>query len=271
MSTLASGLVRAGTHTFSVRESGSGDPVVLLHGIGSSSASWVPLFSALPGFHLMAWDAPGYGESTPLAAKAPLASDYASALADMLDALGLQRVFLVGHSLGALIAGAFAAKHPERVRALVLADPASGYGAAPEADRLKMQQGRLKMLADLGPKGMAEQRGAQLLSKNASKEALDLVRHSMSRIDPAGYTQAVLMLAGGRLLEDAARYPGPALVLCGSEDTVTPEEGCRKVAAALPNGVYRTLPGLGHASYVESPQMVADALKNFLQDGKHGL
>lgn len=255
--------------TVCYRESGAGEPVLLLHGVGSSSGSWVDFMGVagevLRGRRFIAWDAPGYGDSAPLKPDVPRAADYADSLAAMLAVLGVDKFVLVGHSLGALIAGAFAAAHPARVQALILLDPAGGYGASPAEARQKMIDGRLRMLAELGPQGMAEQRGAALLSPGASAEAIDLVKWSMARVNPGGYEQAVRMLAEGRLADDAARYSaGPVSVMCGSEDTVTPEEGCRRIAAACRGAEYRSLPGLGHASYVESPRMVAAEMARFL-------
>lgn len=214
-------------------------------------------------FRLIAWDAPGYAESTPLAPAAPAAADYAEALVHLLDALAIERTVLVGHSLGALMAASFARQHPTRVARLLLADPASGYGLADEATRNDRLQSRLKLMNELGPEGMAERRGAQLLSANASADALALVRWSMRRLRPDGHAQAAYMLAGGRLLEDVAHYNGQTLVVCGSEDKITPEEGCRKVAQACRNGRYRSLPGLGHACYVEAPQTLASIMREF--------
>ncbi len=259
--------------TVCYRECGKGEPVLLLHGVGSSSASWVDFMAcageALRGRRLIAWDAPGYGDSSRLPQDAPMAADYAGALHAMLDTLGVNQFELIGHSLGALIAGAFAAAHPARVRALIMLDPAGGYGASTDEVRQKMIDGRLRMLAELGPKGMAEQRGAALLSPKASVEAIDLVKWSMGRVDVKGYEQAVRMLARGRLAEDAAKYvgsppAGPVSVMCGTEDTVTPEEGCRRIAAACRGAEYRSLPGLGHAGYVENPSMVAAEIARFL-------
>jgi len=264
---------RIGDAEICYRETGSGEAMLLLHGVGSSSASWVDFMAEasqfFPGRRLIAWDAPGYGESSRLPQRAPVAADYAAALSGMLESLGITQMILVGHSLGALIAGAFASKHPQQVRALVLLDPAGGYGAATDEARQKMVDGRLNMLATLGPQGMAEQRGAALLSPRASAAAVDLVKWSMARVDVAGYEQAVRMLAEGRLAEDAAHFAehssAPLAVMCGSEDTVTPEEGCRKIAAACRGAEYRTLPGLGHAGYVESPRMVAVELDDFIR------
>jgi pimeloyl-ACP methyl ester carboxylesterase len=256
-------LLVAGPSRFTYRESGVGEPVILLHGIGSSSASWMPLFNALGGHRLIAWDAPGYGGSTPLEKPRPLAADYAAALTSFLDALKLERVLLVGHSLGALMAGAFAVAQPRRVTSLLLLDPAGGYGAASAEAREKVRQGRLAMLRDLGPAGMAEQRAASLLSASAPEPALAWVRYSMSRVIPAGYEQAVHMLADSHLAADARLFTGTAMVACGSADSVTPEAGCRTIASAFHNATYVTIEGAGHASYVEAPGSVATLIRDF--------
>ena len=271
-----------------IRETGAGEPLLLLHGVGSSSASWVDFMAVaqdyFPGKRLIAWDAPGYGDSSPLPQASPGSADYAAALVALLDALGIDSLVLIGHSLGSLIAGAFAAAHPERVRSLVLLDPAGGYGAATAEARQKVIDGRLGMLAELGPQGMADQRGAALLSTKATFSAAELVKWSMGRVNPHGYAQAVRMLAAGRLAEDVARYGEsktaqlkaaapdsvlpvaalPVAVMCGSDDTVTPEAGCRSIAAACPGAIYETLPGLGHAGYVEAPHAVAAQLARVL-------
>lgn len=232
-------------------------PLVLLHGIGSASASWLWQLQHFGRERLvLAWDAPGYGSSTPLAMDAPQAGDYAGALEQLLDALGIGPFVLVGHSLGALMAAAFAARHPHQVQRLVLLSPAAGYGLATAAQREEKLQARLALMQRLGPAGLAAQRSGNLLSDAAGAEARALVRWNMAQLDAHGHAQAARMLASGRLIEDVARYPGPLLVACGSADTVTPEPGCRAIAAAALQGEYRSLPGLGHACYAEDPATV---------------
>ena len=106
---------------------------MLLHGIGSNAGSFEPLINALPDtLDVIAWNAPGYGNSTPLTTAAPAPRDYARALAGLLDALGLRKIALAGHSLGALFAGSFAALYPERVAGLALLSPALGYRVPPD-------------------------------------------------------------------------------------------------------------------------------------------
>jgi pimeloyl-ACP methyl ester carboxylesterase len=248
-----------------MRTSGPGDAptLVCLHGIGSGAASWLHVARALaPQVRVIAWDAPGYGSSSPLAASAPRAADYAARLGELLQALDIQRCVLVGHSLGALVAGAAAdtrsALHAHIAR-LVLISPARGYGAAGREDEAQRVRGqRLGALAQLGIAGMAGQRADRLLSAQASDTARQWVRWNMGRLHEGGYRQAIELLCGDDLL--AALPPAmPVRVLCGGEDVVTPPAACREVAAAC--GVaLEEWPGAGHACYVEQPQAVARVL-----------
>ncbi len=249
------------------REAGSGRPLVLLHGIGSGSGSFIRQLETLSDrLRVIAWDAPGYGMSPALPQSAPVAADYASALTGLLDALGLDRVLLAGHSLGALTAGAFALAHPQRLGGLILMNPAGGYGAADEEVRREKLDARLSMMDRLGPRGMAEKRGAALVSPAASDEARRLVVWNMSQLRPDGHAQAARMLASGRLAEDAARYAGPALVIGSTGDTVTPEAGCKAIAAAFPKARYVSIEGPGHASYVEAPGEINTRIEEFARE-----
>jgi pimeloyl-ACP methyl ester carboxylesterase len=107
------------------RRAGSGPPLVMLHAAPNSSLVLEPLIAPLAEARtVIALDAPGYGESEPLALRRPTIRDYAHALGETLDALGLDRVDLYGSHTGAKTAVAFAGIRPDRVRKLVL----EGYG-----------------------------------------------------------------------------------------------------------------------------------------------
>ncbi len=244
------------------RQAGQGAPVlVLLHGIGSASGSWVAQLDALSATHtVLAWDAPGYGQSEPLPDSQPTPQAYAQRLWAWLDALGFHEpLTLVGHSLGALMATAAAAgEHSARVRALVLLSPAAGYGqAAPELREAKRDD-RLHKLASLGPAGMAEQRGAAMLSPQAPAEMVAYVKDTMARIHPAGYTQATHMLANADLASLLAQVRCPVTVACGEADTITPPAGCRALAeqAGLPEAPFVSLGPVGHACAIEAAPAV---------------
>ena len=265
--------VRAGEARVSYREAAGKRgkealPLVLLHGIGSGAASWVQQFEALGEGEnprrVLAWDAPGYGASTPVASASPVAAEYAGVLAGWLDALGIERCVLAGHSLGAIIVGAFAAAQPARVSGLLLISPAGGYGAADPAVREEKRAARLAMLAELGPQGLADKRSANMLSPHASDEARAWVRWNMSRVVPHGYAQATHLLANADLAADLARCVGkvPMAVAVGAEDTITPPPACERLAHVA-QAPFETVPRAGHAGYIEQPAAYNALLDTF--------
>ncbi len=250
----------AGGARVSHRESGHGAAVthVLLHGIGSASGSWVRQLDAAHGkaLRVLAWDAPGYGGSSALAADWPQAGDYAERLWAWLDALGAKApITLVGHSLGALMAARAALQAPQRVQRLVLLAPAAGYGDAEPALREQKLHDRLATLQRLGPQGMAQARAAAMLSPAAPGELVDAVRESMAQVIPAGYTQAARLLAQGTLARDLAQWRGAVAVASGAADGITPPASCQAIAKAA--GVaWNDLGSVGHACPLEAPGQV---------------
>jgi pimeloyl-ACP methyl ester carboxylesterase len=167
-------------------------------------------------------------------------------------------VTLVGHSLGALMAAAAAGLQPERAQSLVLLSPAQGYGQAEPEERESRRSDRLRKLATLGPAGMAEQRGAAMLSASAPADLVAYVKDTMARVLPAGYTQATHMLAHADLAGLLPAVRCPVTVACGEADAITPPAGCQALArqAGLP---YVSLGPAGHACALEAADAV-DAL-----------
>jgi pimeloyl-ACP methyl ester carboxylesterase len=106
--------------------SGSGPPLVLLHGVSFTAASWAPLFSALSGWRLLAPDLPGHGLSDPTTYRRGHVRQHARELLDdILDALGLDEAPVVGHSLGGMLALWYAAAGAGRISRLVaMGEPA---------------------------------------------------------------------------------------------------------------------------------------------------
>lgn len=258
---------RIGGALRSWREAGGGDalPLVLLHGIGSNSSSWAGQFVGFSNERrVVAWNAPGYVGSDNLAPQWPSARDYGAALLALLDHLGIQRCALVGQSLGAIVAAAVAVEAPERVAALMLASPASGYSAHPGEALPAPVAGRFAEVEALGPHGLADKRAGRLVTERASKEARDLVWKAMSEVTIDGYRQASRMLACADIKRDAARLTVPTIVAWGGEDVVTPPAACRAVAAAVPGGRAIEVPALGHGFATEDPVAFNDVVRQLL-------
>jgi pimeloyl-ACP methyl ester carboxylesterase len=248
-------------------------PWVLLHGIGSGSASWVyqlDTADASGAVQVLAWDAPGYADSTALPMAQPTAQDYAQRLWAWLDARGLQRVRLVGHSLGAIMAASAARLQPERVANLILLVPAQGYGPAPDDVRLKRTTDRLTAFNELGVQKMAEQRAPALLTPGADPEHVALATYMMSRLHTIGYTQATQMLAQADIAADlrafAAHSTAPITVACGELDSITPAKNCRALAQAT-GAHYISLGDVGHLCAVQASTEV-NTLLGITGDGE---
>ena len=240
--------------------------VVLLHGISSGAASWLDVALQLADkVRVLAWDAPGYGVSTPLAQSAPADADYAQALAQSLLVLGVRRCILVGHSLGALMAARLALMAaPGLVEQLVLISPAGGYGAAAKAEQQsKVREGRLAALAEKGVAGLAAVIDQRLVSSEAPEVVRAWVRWNTARMQPQGYAQAVELLCGSDLAQARGRLGMPVEVWVGEHDVVTTPAACKSWSEML-GAHYGTLAAAGHASPVEQPMEVAHRLASLL-------
>lgn len=246
-----------------------GLPVLLLHGISSGAGSWQALAEALPGRRLLAWDAPGYGPSAPLPDSQPGAQAYAEAAALALQALGLGRVLLVGHSLGAIVATALAARRVAspagpQAAGLLLLSPACGYAADP-VRAAQVQADRLTALAAQGVQGLAQTVSRRLRSAQASPAQHAQIAQVAQGLTAHGCAQAVHLLCHSDLPGLAAPLQSrwlaqggalPAHVACGSDDIVTPPAACAALATTL--GLpFSQLPGAGHACVLEQAQAVA--------------
>jgi pimeloyl-ACP methyl ester carboxylesterase len=234
---------------------GKGSPLVLLHGIGSNSRSWRRQLGGLSDdFTVIAWDAPGYGRSSdpPGRPVQPSMRFYADTLRDTLDALGLTRVFLLGHSTGGVIAQEFYRVYPDCVRALILADTRYVSSAA------GLEQ-RLHSIRTLTPAQLAAERAPKLLSRNALPDVVREVVSIMSEVRPAGYEFAAIALAASDTRDAVRDLRVPTLLIWGAEDEITP------VWEEIPPGTaLEIIRDAGHLCYIEQPERFNRIIREFL-------
>jgi pimeloyl-ACP methyl ester carboxylesterase len=234
--------------------------LVLLHGIGSGSASWLAQLEAAAlapdDTCVLAWEAPGYGESHAVTTEQPVAAEYARHLWAWLDALHITHpITLAGHSLGALMAASAAISQPTRVQQLLALSPAQGYGASSEEVRNQKRDDRLHQLNTLGPAGMAAKRGSAMLSPKASEAHIAFIQQVMAQVQVHGYTQATHLLAQGDLLADLKQWTGPLTIASGRADTITPMVNCQDLAQAC-HVAWHDLGDVGHACALEGASAV---------------
>lgn len=237
----------------------SRETVIFVHGTGQDHSIWVlpTRYFARHDRNVLAVDLPGHGRS----GGAPLGTVEAIAdwLIAVLDAAGLNRAAIVGHSLGSLAAIAGAARHPERVRAIALIGstlPMRVSGALLEAARSNRHEA-IDMLTIWGH-SKAAQMGGNPIPGNWT---LGSGQRLMERASP-GVIHADLMACNEYTagLEHAAAVRCPALLILGERDQLTPARSATRLAEALPNAETVILKGCGHAMLAEQPDTVLDQL-----------
>lgn len=228
--------------------------VVLLHGIGAHAGHFRFQFPALAAqARVLAWNAPGYMLSDALVNSEPQAADYEQALDDFLQATGVQRCLLVGHSFGSAVAQAFTIAHPGRVAGLVL----SGTGVGQRdlaAGRRAAYEERIRRIR-LGGYQYADAGVDHLVGPGLPRHVRDLVVETSRGLRAEGLERAAAFRLSSFYSPDQAhRITCPVLLVQGSEDRINPrEENADLLLPRLPRGRMEVWPGIGHMPEVEAP------------------
>ncbi|MEO0036062.1 MAG: hypothetical protein RLZZ501_2085 [Pseudomonadota bacterium] len=230
-------------------------PVVLLvHGAGADHSVWALQSRGLArrGFAVLACDLPGHGRS---GGAAPVSiAAIADGLADLLAAVGGARATVVGHSMGALAALDLAARHPERVGALVLLGAAARMPVHPDllaAARDDLPRAAA-MIAGWGHGGAPG--GVPGLHPPA------LTRRLVEASPPGVLAAGLAACAAYDGTEAAARVRAPTLLLVGGADRMSPAKAGQALAGLIPGARITRLEGAGHMLMADRPEAVLDAL-----------
>ena len=238
------------------REAGpmDGAVILLLHGIGSSSAGYRAQLAGLSDrFRVVAWNAPGYGASTKLDAPEPTALDYAEAVARFMDSLGIGRAAaLAGSSWGSVIALNVAEARPDRVSALLLSAPNTARGALPaEARAAALAEARRNV-----PQPGADRRAVadRLLTPDTPEPVRLLVERLRDDLTPDGWLAAMHMMFTTDTPSIIGRVECPVAILAGARDRLAPLElHGEKLRAAKPDAALHVLADCGHMLKLEAP------------------
>jgi pimeloyl-ACP methyl ester carboxylesterase len=239
---------------------GEGEPMLLVHGLGGTANSFSPLVGAFAATHRVCVpDLPGAGRS-PRVGEISIARLVADVLA-VMDALRLQAVHLVGHSMGTVVCQHLAAVAPGRVRDLVLLGPLS---EPPEAARPALRS-RAEAAAASGMGPIAEvicERGLAAVTRQRKPVITGFVRELLQRQAPADYAAHCLALAAA-VKADPSRITCRTLLVAGFEDTTSPPASVAALAASLAGATHVELPDCGHWTALEQPEAVVAAMRVF--------
>ena len=229
-------------------EAGTGDraPIVFLHGVGSDKSVWRPqLDHFAQERRAIAFDYPGYGESDP-APEGTSRDDYASAIASAMAELGVGEAHICGLSLGGVIAIALHALAPERCISLTLAD---SFATHPDGQAIYDRS----IAASENMRALADGRVDVLLAAPADPEVRQEVIETMAAIDPAAFRigAAAVWLADQH--ERARDIRVPTLVLCGSDDHVTPPSLSLVLTRLIPGARCEIIERARHLANLDRP------------------
>lgn len=244
--------------------------LVFLHGIGGGHGAWDEqlAFFSQHGYRAIAWDQPGYGD-------VPAAEPYdLERIAEAVQATVQREVgepaVLVGHSMGGFVAQETYARHPQSVRALVLAFTSAAFGGSGS------DFAREFIAARIGPLDAGRSMGeiaAQLMptlrSARSDPEGLARAERLMAAVPPQTYRKAVALLTtfDRRALLPEIRVP--TLLVAGSDDKTAPASVMERMAARIPGAEFVKLEACGHLGPMDQPEAFNTVLLDFLQ--RHSL
>jgi pimeloyl-ACP methyl ester carboxylesterase/putative sterol carrier protein len=256
---------------------GRGEPLFLLHGLGGSKISWLPVLPALAEHHrVIAPDMPGHGESDK-----PRGADfspryYARVVRMLMDETGTGRAVVVGNSMGGRVALELALRSPRRVKAMALLDPAvpglrwryvMGFTriVPTEWSRVSLPLRRRwtevavrRLFADpsrLPPEAI----------RTAANEFLRIYQDPAARLAFFASLRQIVMERPGPFFASMRRVRQPALVLFGDRDHLVPARLGAALAEHLPNAELHFLHGVGHVPQFEATEQTLSLLNPFLE------
>jgi 4,5:9,10-diseco-3-hydroxy-5,9,17-trioxoandrosta-1(10),2-diene-4-oate hydrolase len=255
---------------------GGGLPLVMLHGGGPGASAWSNFGAALPrfaaDFRTLLVDQPGFGDSD----KPPVVGNYfrhsAGYLAAFLDELGIERIHLLGNSLGGGTAARFAIEHPKRVGRLVLmgpgglnlnvlsADPTEGvqrlmdFSANPSREAMRAFISTMVVDQSLVTDELVDERLADA-TKPGAREAMASMGASFWNPDT---------FEDGMIWRDAHRIRQHTLLTWGREDRVNPLDGALVALKQIPKAQLHVFPHCGHWAQIEAAEQFHAVTRTFL-------
>jgi len=256
--------VNVGPTRVRVRTVGEGPPLLLVMGIGGNLDMWQPLAEALHGRELVMFDFPGTGGST-LSFLPPTMGFNALMVRLLLKRLNLSKVDVLGYSWGGILAQHLAMQHPRSVRRLVLVATTVGLGGKPPpfdvAARLATPRRYYSRsyFRDVAP---------SLYGGRYRTDADMVETHAATRTgrppSPAGYISQLAALAGYSTIPGLPFVSAPTLIIAGGDDPIVDTFNPRLIARLVRRSRLEVIPDAGHLLLVDSPEVAAPLIEEFL-------
>ncbi len=256
--------MRTGDGLIHFERSGKGQPLVLIHGVGSSLQGWDEVSAALEAeFDILRLDLRGHGRSAEISG--PYSIDaFAADVITVLDEAGVARADLVGFSLGGLIAQRLAVGWPQRFNRIVLLSAVAGR----TAEEREKVVARLDMIRKGGIEtilGAAHERWFTANFARAHPDVIEARMDELRQVHLPSYLEAYRVFGQTELVDTRGAITHPTLVMTGEFDQGSNVRMAETMHRLIPNSELRILPGLKHSVLVEASQLIADHVREFLK------
>jgi pimeloyl-ACP methyl ester carboxylesterase len=234
------------------RAAESGEPLLFIHGAGGTHSHWGHQLTGLARVNRCALDLPGHGRSGGSGQSS--ISGYGEVILQFMDALGIDRATLAGHSMGGAVCLHLALSHPSRVHRLILV----GSGA-----RLRVLPSLLEgMLSDF-PATVEDMLG-WAFSNHADAELIRAGKQEWLENEPRVVHDDFAACDLFDVMDRLDEIRCPTLVLCGGEDMLTPPKYASYLAEHIPDATLVIIPQAGHMVMLEQPELVNQAIGAFV-------
>ena len=256
--------VRVGSLRLRVSRQGEGPPVLLLGGLGNSLAVWDNLVSELTGLHTIAVDAPGTGSSSTPALALSMA-ELADVYAQLVQALDLDQVSVLGLSFGGAVAQQLAYQSPRLVSRLVLCGTGPGLGGHPGTPAaLHELASPARYYSAAGTRRATPVIYGGRVAREPERFGRELQQRLASPPSVYGYYCQLAALVGWSSLPWLGRIAAPTLVLAGDADPVYPIENAMILGRSIPKARVEVLRDGGHLFVMDSASEIAPSINAFL-------
>ena len=253
------------TGKISYNEKGiSSETIICLHGIGGDNESFEPQVNGLSSkYRIISWNMPGYKGSKPLENFS--FQGLSTSLNEFLSDLKLEKVTLMGQSIGGMLAQEFYYHYPKKVKSLILIATTSAFGGRNEEFKKEFLEKRLKpILEGKKMKDLAKRFVPSILSKTATSDVINKAIESMEGVSEETYKKVIECLVTFDRYKDLPLIKVPCCLISGSEDNNSPSKTMMKMSDKLKFAEYYDLKNTGHLVNLESPVKTNNIVLKFL-------
>jgi 3-oxoadipate enol-lactonase len=245
--------------------SGKGLPLVFCHGFTTTGQFWREQVKFFSGSHkVVVINLPGHGPSKHPENHEYTIDTFAEDLLSVFDQLNLQDAVLVGLSMGGTISQKFTLKNAQRLKGLVLVG-ATPHGLGPDVQVANV----LKSIDEYGVEVASQRVIERSFASSTSREIVEFAKNEVIQTPEFVAKRAIVSLNESDTRNSLKDILLPTLVICGTEDCITPPDQSKELADGIPNARLLLIQQAGHFPMLEKPNVFNLELSNFLKELSH--